>query len=206
MNKKIYTIGHSSHSIEGFITILKQHNITKLCDVRSTPYSRRYPQYNRETLEQELNKNNISYRYLGGELGARNKDAKSYMHGKIEFDCLVKNDTFKKGILLLMDEMKNNQIAIMCAEKDPIECHRSILVARYLEKINIAIDHILDNGKLESHPDAINRLLRKLKLPEHDMFRSHEDMIDRAYNIQSKRIAYDESKEPTTENNKKKAF
>jgi uncharacterized protein (DUF488 family) len=89
--------------------------------------------------------------------------------------------------------MRDFRLALMCAEKDPLECHRTILVTRYLDALQIAVEHILEDGNLESHGKALSRLLRQLHLPEQDLFRSREEVIEEAYRIQGERIAYDES-------------
>jgi uncharacterized protein (DUF488 family) len=89
--------------------------------------------------------------------------------------------------------MRDFRLALMCAEKDPLECHRTILVTRYLDALQIAVEHILEDGNLESHGKALSRLLRQLHLPEQDLFRSCEEVIEEAYRIQGERIAYDKS-------------
>lgn len=86
--------------------------------------------------------------------------------------------------------MKTFCMALMCAEKEPLECHRTVLVARYLDLLGIPVQHIHADGRLESHADVVNRLMRQLSLPESDLFRSHEDVVTDAYLIQESRIAY----------------
>jgi uncharacterized protein (DUF488 family) len=86
--------------------------------------------------------------------------------------------------------LKKYRLALMCAEKDPLECHRTVLVARHLSALGIPVQHILADGRLESQTDLLDRLMRQLALPESDMFRSHEDVLSDAYRIQESRIAY----------------
>jgi uncharacterized protein (DUF488 family) len=190
MSNVIFTIGHSSHPMDVFIAILKQHCITALCDIRSTPYSRVNPQFNRENLKKSLRENGIVYVFLGKELGGRSENASCYIHGKVQYDCIAQTDLFRRGIDRLRNGMKGYCIAIMCAEKDPLDCHRAILVARHLEALEMKVEHIIEDGSIESHEKALSRLLHQLDLPEQDLFRSHKDMIEEAYKIQSDRIAY----------------
>src|SRR3989304_85714 len=192
MNKRLelYTIGHSTHSIEEFIKLLAMHSITAVCDVRSTPYSQFTPQFNRELLQQELKRHSISYVFLGEELGARSDNPNCYVNGKVQYGCLAQEPMFQQGINRLVEGLTNYRIALMCAEKDPIACHRTILVCRNLRSMNIEIKHILGDGKIESNIDFERRLLNMLKIPENDLFTSNEDLIEEAYNIQGQKIAY----------------
>ena len=192
MCEDVFTIGHSTHPMDRFIALLKQHGITALCDIRSRPYSRINPQFNRENLKKSLGENGIVYVFLGKELGAQSEDESCYLHGKVQYDCLAQTDLFRQGLYRIREGMKGHRLTLMCAEKDPLECHRAILVGRHLEGLQTTVRHILEDGSLESHRKALNRLLRQLKLPEQDLFRSREDMIEAAYRIQGERIAYEE--------------
>jgi uncharacterized protein (DUF488 family) len=177
--------------MDRFIALLKQHGITALCDIRSRPYSRMNPQFNRENLKKSLQESGIIYVFLGKELGAQSKDDSCYLRGKIQYDRLAQTDLFRQGLDRVREGMKGHRLALMCAEKDPLECHRTILVARHLESLHITVEHIMEDGSLESHVQALSRLLRHLKLPEQDLFRSRNDMIEAAYRIQGERIAYE---------------
>lgn len=191
MQEAIFTIGHSTHSQEHFIALLRQHGIVALCNVRSTPYSRVNPQFNREELRQSLRANGIIYVFLGKELGARSEDPACYEHGKVQYDRLANTDLFRRGIERVQEGMKKYKLAIMCAEKEPLECHRTILVARHLAALGLDVQHIHADGRLESHMDAVSRLVRMLNLPEHNMFHSREELLADAYHLQEERIAYE---------------
>ena len=191
MSELILTIGHSTHSLQRFIILLREHGITALCDVRSIPYSRVNPQFNREPLKQTLQQTGISFVFLGQELGARTDDPSCYIQGKVQFDHLAETELFRKGIERIREGTKRYRLALMCAEKDPIECHRTILVARQLQALGFAVAHILEDSSIETHAHALDRLLHKLNLQDQNMFRSREDMIKDAYTIQGERIAYD---------------
>jgi len=196
MNEIILTIGHSTHPLNHFIALLRKHQVTALCDVRSQPYSRRNPQFNRESLKESLRESGIVYLFLGEALGGRSKDPSCIIDGKVHYDLIAQSSLFRKGLERLREEMKHHQLALMCAEKNPIVCHRTILVARHLDAMGITVKHILEDGSAMAQIDIIARLIRQLNLPEFDMFRSQEDIIHDAYRIQGERIAYEENDRP----------
>jgi uncharacterized protein (DUF488 family) len=190
---ELYTIGHSNHAIEKFFEILLNHSISAVCDVRSQPYSKFNPQFNRETLRTELKQKGIAYVFLGKELGPRSDDPACYVNGKVQYHSLAKTTLFQQGVQRLRAGMESHRIALMCAEKDPILCHRTILVCRHLRDEGIKIRHILEDGSIEEHPDSLRRLLRTLKLQESNLFQSPEEIIENAYEIQGEKIAHVEN-------------
>jgi uncharacterized protein (DUF488 family) len=174
----IYTIGHSNHPIDRFIALLQQHGIDAVADVRSTPYSRFNPQFRKEKLQAALAAAGLRYVFLGEELGARSKDPTCYDEGgRVSYVRLAATDLFHRGIDRLLAAMRSHRIAIMCAEREPLECHRTILVSRELERAGVPITHILPDGSLEPHRDAMRRLASSLKLTATDLFRSPEELI-----------------------------
>ncbi|HDZ91544.1 MAG: DUF488 domain-containing protein [Deltaproteobacteria bacterium] len=187
---ELYTIGHSTHSLDSFIELLSMHGITAVCDVRSAPYSRFNPQFNRETLQEELKKNRIAYVFLGRELGPRSDDPACYVENKVDYNLLSRTGLFQEGLKRVRQGMGAYRIALMCAEKDPIICHRTILVCRHLRARGVRIRHILEDGAIEENDQAIGRLLRILKLPERDLFHSPMEMIEQAYDQQARKIAH----------------
>ena len=186
----IFTIGHSTHSSDEFINLLKAHEVTAVGDVRSSPYSKFNPQFNRELLRGVLNEEEISYVFLGEELGPRSRDPDCYDHGRISYERLARTELFKKGIERLKKGARMHRIALMCAEKDPIVCHRMILVCRNIRSIGYDIYHILEDGSTETLRESEKRLLKLLNIPELQLFETPEDLICRAYKIQGEKIAY----------------
>ncbi|MGH8478969.1 MAG: DUF488 family protein [Gammaproteobacteria bacterium] len=186
----LFTIGHSNHEIEAFIGLLRRHGVSALGDVRSHPYSRFVAQYSREPLQAALAQAGVSYVFLGKELGARSEDPACYRQGKVQYDCLARQPRFAAGIRRVMEGMQRYSIALMCAEKDPLECHRSLLVARKLCDAGVEIAHIHADGSLENHRTLETRLLAVCKLPEGDMFNPREEFVSEAYMIQGDRVAY----------------
>jgi uncharacterized protein (DUF488 family) len=194
MSKPLFTIGHSNHPVEKFLGLLKQHNIQAIADVRSAPYSRRNPQFNRNNLQAALSEAGIQYVFLGRELGARSADPACYVDGKVQYDRLAATDLFRSGIERLLDGVKTYRIALMCAEREPLNCHRTLLVSRALEQRGLGIVHILPDGMLEAHAETMLRLAAELGLSGDDLFSDTGEMIDMAYAKRADRIAYRRSK------------
>ncbi len=178
----IFTIGHSTHNTTRFVELLQGHHINILGDVRSMPYSRWRPHFNRENLSDELNKYGIEYVFLGEELGGRTD--KQYCE-------MARTELFDLGIQRVKDESQHNNIALMCAEKDPIYCHRALLVARTLVASGRAVKHILSDGSIEVHEATVERLYKHLGHQKNQMRileNSTEDRDDAVYKEQERRI------------------
>ena len=163
----LYTVGHSTHTLEYFVDLLKQHDITALCDVRSQPYSAYNSQYNREDLHAEMKRCGIQYVFLGKELGARSDSEDCYVNDQVQFSKLADDETFQRGLTRLREGAEKYRIALMCAEKDPLICHRMILVTRQLRD-EFEVKHICANGKIESNDDAEQRLVNPKRESQND--------------------------------------
>jgi len=187
---RMFTIGHSTQSIEAFLALLKQHGVTAVADVRSDPFSRYNPQFNRQALERSLGLSGIHYVFLGRELGARSQDPSCYIDGQVQFACLASTALFESGIERVMRGAEQYVIALMCAEKEPLECHRTLLVAQALVERGVDVAHILADGTVETHGHALERLLELTGLSQQDLFHSHEDLIAEALARQEKKVAY----------------
>ena len=192
MHQKLFTIGHSRHALPQFLDLLKRHQISAVCDVRSTPYSRMYPHFSREPFLRELKRHNIAYVFLGEELGGRSSDASCYdAQGRVQFDRIAGTDAFLQGLRRVREGMKSHRIALMCAERDPLTCHRAILVCRHLRKErDLSILHILDDGQTEPHEESERRLLKLARMEQADLFKSFHEQLEEAYDHQGLRIAY----------------
>lgn len=163
-----------------------------VADVRSSPYSRYTPHFNRESLARMLRENGMDYVYMGSELGARPGDAQCNREGRVDFRRLRDTVPFTQGLKRLGDLCRQRRVAVLCAEKDPLDCHRMILVCRALRTEGFEIFHILSDGRAEPHEDAERRLVHSLGL-ERTLFEpdlTTRDLIERAYDIQAGRIAY----------------
>lgn len=186
----VFTIGHSNHSLERFVGLVVQHGVTALADVRSTPFSRSNPQFNRDALEFSLKSHSIKYVFLGRELGARSDNPSFYEKGRVQYARLAQAELFRRGLERVVLGSQEYSVALMCAEREPLECHRTLLVTRALMAVGIHVVHIHGDGHLESHEDAMTRLVQLLGLPEHDLFRTQSELIEEAYAKQEERIAY----------------
>lgn len=189
----VFSVGHSTHPVDKFIDLLRSHMVEVVADVRSSPFSRMNPQFNRDDLKKSLKDAEIRYVFLGKELGARSDDPACYVGSKVSYDLLAQTELFQQGLERVIEGAKTYRLALMCAEKDPLHCHRTILVARELIKRGLDVAHILDNGRLERHSEAMERLMTELKVSGDDMFRSKEDGLIEAYAKQADKIAYDSS-------------
>jgi uncharacterized protein (DUF488 family) len=187
---ELFTIGYSVHPVEHFVEMINSHGITALCDVRSSPYSRFMPQYNRELLKEEMARHRVAYLYLGAELGPRSPDPTCYENGKVQYRRLAATEIFRQGLNRLRKGMETHRVALMCAEKEPLMCHRMILICRNLAGADIVIRHILEDGSLEDNRDAEKRLMKFLKIDPGDLFSTEADQIQRAYDLQGEKIAY----------------
>ncbi len=183
----IFTIGHSNHAIERFVELLVPHGVTAVADVRSMPCSRWQPQFNSESLNASLKAHGIAYVFLGKELGARCEDTDCYENGVVQYRKLANTKVFRSGIKRLLDGSERMSISLMCAEQDPLDCHRTILVARELIKQGREVRHIRADGSLESHEEAMQRLREQLKMPENCLFPAS---LDSVYAAQERKIAY----------------
>ena len=188
----VLTIGHSNHPPDAFLALLRLHEVGEVVDVRTSPYSRYNPQFNHAALGAMLEDAGIAYAFLGGELGGRPNDRSCYdSDGRVLYDRLAETDLFQGGMSYVLRHADEARVALMCSEKEPLECHRGLLIARALAEEGVAVKHILADGTLEPHEASMDRLLDGLKLPRHgDMFRSREDVIGDALSRQARRVAY----------------
>ncbi|MCG9969832.1 DUF488 domain-containing protein [Pelotomaculum terephthalicicum JT] len=197
---KIYTIGHSSHKLENFLHLLKIHSINCLIDVRSMPHSKYTPQFNKDELRRFLLSNSIHYIFMGNEFGARREDKSLYTkEGYLDFDKVTNTSLFKAGIERIKTGIKKDfKIALMCTEKDPIDCHRNILIAREFHKLDYSIDNILENGEIQNQ-DFIEKRLLDMYFPNRmqqtlfdiiDGRKNDSELIDQAYKLRNRDIGY----------------
>ncbi|MBI2948388.1 MAG: DUF488 domain-containing protein [Verrucomicrobia bacterium] len=188
----IFTIGHSNLEVGKFLALLKQQGIQAIADVRSSPYSQYNPQFNRELLQKSLQEHGITYVFLGQELGARRSERECYLEGRADYGLISQTPAFKRGIERVTQGAAKMRLALMCAEKDPIDCHRCILVTPHIQQQGLQVLHILSDGSLEDHVETEKRLLHLFALEEKDLFRSPEESVARAYKMQGEKVAYHE--------------
>lgn len=149
----IFTIGHSNHPIERFVTLLREAGVRLLADVRSTPYSRRFPQFGRERLHEALASAGIDYRYFGDALGGKPRG------GAPDYIATARTPAFATALDAVLAEASQRPLALMCAEREPLDCHRTILVSRHLATRGADIVHLLADGGRAPHADIEAKLL-----------------------------------------------
>lgn len=186
----LYTIGYTNHSLESFIEVIKKYGINAIADVRSIPFSKYNYTFNKNILSNFLNHNDIKYVFLGNECGARFDDPACYHVGKADYKLIAKHKTFQHGLMRIKKGSKSYTIALMCAEKDPINCHRMILICRNLKDSGLPIYHIINAEKVETQSESEKRLLMLFRLNQLDLFHSEDDQLEKAYDKQGDRIAY----------------
>jgi hypothetical protein len=192
-----YSIGHSNHSIEIFVRMLLAHSVNCVVDVRSVPYSRRQPQFNRESIKTDLQLADIQYLYLGDSLGARHsKPSVLTPEGKVDFSRVRLMPAFQAGIDRVINGIqKGLGIALMCAERDPFECHRFVLVSRELAVRGVRVEHILAPGQIRSQQELEQQLLEKYGLHRYqpglfEQPRNKDELLAQAYVLRNSDIAY----------------
>ncbi len=186
----IYTIGHSNHSIGHFILLLQKHDIKAVVDVRSSPYSHYTKHFNKDNLSATLADNNIYYIFMGDGLGARPADKKCYREKKADYELIAQTNLFKESIGRVLKGANDYKLVLMCAEKEPLDCHRSILVARHLIAEGATVKHIHSEGTIETHSEAESRLLKMTNQINENFL---EDPLQIAYEIRANDIMYRES-------------
>jgi uncharacterized protein (DUF488 family) len=186
----IWTIGHSNHSARRFIDLLQGAGIDCVADVRSTPFSRRNPQFSQKALTASLKDAGIEYWFLGDALGARPTDADCYEDGKASYARIAATAAFQEAIRALIDQSHAKRIALMCAEKEPLDCHRTVLVGRALAQRDTELAHIHADGRIEPHAALEERLLHLAK-EKVDLLNDRDAALAQAYDKQGKRMAYD---------------
>jgi uncharacterized protein (DUF488 family) len=190
----LYTIGHSNHPFERFLELLRQHDIEAVADVRSTPASRRHPQYNRERLRAALSDDGIRYLFLGKELGARRNEPEAYEGDVASYERIAQLPAFRSGLEIVKENAAERRTALMCAEREPLDCHRTLLVCRNLRgAIDGGMVHILADGTLEAHTETERRLAAALAgdAAQPDMFAGETGApLERAYRERGLAIAY----------------
>lgn len=191
-NFDIFSIGHSTHTPDAFQKMLRNAGVNAIADVRSSPYSRHLPHFSKQDFRQWLKNAGIDYSFLGKELGGRPSDPSLFVDGVADYEAMARTSTFEMGIDRLLSGMKKYRIAMMCSEKEPLDCHRCLLVSRRLASLNLKIGHILPRGELVSHDTIEDRLLALEGRSSADMFASRSEQLISAYRSRGLKVAYAE--------------
>jgi uncharacterized protein (DUF488 family) len=147
--KYLFTVGHSNVDMENFLELIRSHSVELIVDVRSSPYSKYVPQFNRENLKAKLEGEGVGYEFLGDRIGGKPKDEKYYEDGKVVYSLIEAGPAYREGISKLMELLKTRKTSLMCSEENPFNCHRHNLISQTLLRRGVKILHIRGNGKLE---------------------------------------------------------
>ncbi|MHB8656282.1 MAG: DUF488 domain-containing protein [Terriglobia bacterium] len=193
--KSLFTIGHSNWELPSFIKLLKKSGVELLVDVRSRPHSSRFPQFSQPGFEALLEADGIAYLFLGEELGGRPDDPDAYRpDGVVDYRARRKSYAFGAGVERLVKELEKHSAALMCAEEDPLECHRFLMICPELVAMGIQPLHIRKGSLMETHGAAENRLLasngfgsvaRDTLFPE-----LRSDALEKACTLQAEKFAF----------------
>ncbi len=191
MTVGVMTIGHSNHAGDVFHGLLAEHAVAVLIDVRSAPYSRFHPQFNRAALARTLAGRGIEYVYLGNALGGRPASRDCYEDDRVRYDRVARTETFQRGLDQVLGHASRGRTALMCAEREPLACHRTLLIAPALDERGVEVAHILADGSLEAHAHTMDRLLASHGLaPGGDLLDSRDDAIATAIRRATERAAF----------------
>jgi uncharacterized protein (DUF488 family) len=155
----LFTIGYSGLDTTRFVELLRASDVDVVCDVRSTPYSTYKPDFSRGTFREFLNRAGIKYTFMGDQLGARPKDRSCYVAGQATYERIAEAQFFRTGLDRLRTGVKKLNLALVCSERDPIECHRAVLVCRHLPELRSIIHHIHTEGSVEAQEQFEERLV-----------------------------------------------
>jgi uncharacterized protein (DUF488 family) len=153
----LFTIGHSNHPIDRFVALLHGAEVAAVIDVRSTPFSRRCPWFAEKRLRERLAAEAIPYMALGEALGGRPRDPALFRDGVADYAAMAETPAFRAGIERVAAGPRHG--CLMCAEREPLDCHRCLLVAPALAARGLRIGHILADGSIVPHAAIEEQLL-----------------------------------------------
>jgi uncharacterized protein (DUF488 family) len=189
-----YSIGHSNIAAERFAAMLQAAGVSAIADVRSVPMSRFCPWLSGKNLAPLLAREGIDYLPHGGALGGRPRDGNLYCDGIADYEAMARQPEFATAIERLLAEAAHRsakgRICVMCAEREPLDCHRCLLVARALAERGFSVGHIRHDGTIEPHAATEQRLL-ELDANDSDLFATGQDArLAAAYRRRARAVAY----------------
>ena len=191
MSFDLFSIGHSNIPAERFVALLRDVGVDTIADVRSTPFSRRFPWFSGKTLAATLTQRGMTYLAYGDTLGGRPRDAALYRDGVADYEAMARQPDFQIALDRLTAEGAQHRVCLMCAEREPLDCHRCLLVARSLAERGLTIGHILHDGTVEPHAATERRLLSSLTGASDDLFVTGQDeRLASAYRRRARAAAY----------------
>ena len=190
MSFDLFSIGHSNIPAERFVALLRDVGVDTIADVRSTPFSRRFPWFSGKSLAATLTQHGMVYLAYGDVLGGRPRDAALYRDGVADYEAMARQPDFQTGLDRLLADAAQRRVCLMCAEREPLDCHRCLLVARSLAERGLTIGHILHDGTVEPH-EATERRLMALTGASDDLFVTGQDeRLAAAYRRRARAVAF----------------
>jgi len=182
----LLTIGHSNLAADRFMALLKNAGVSAVADVRSVPFSRWCPWFSAKQLAQRLAEEGMTYIQLGDALGGRPRDPKLYRDGVADYEAMATREEFAAGLGRVVDASERQRVCLLCAEREPLDCHRCLLVGRALVERGLAVGHIRADGTIETHAATEERLLA---ISGADLFRDRAQNLAHAYRRRARAIA-----------------
>lgn len=190
MSFDLFSIGHSNIPAERFVALLRDAGVGAIADVRSTPFSRRFPWFSGKNLATTLAQHGMTHLAYGDVLGGRPRDVALYRDGVADYEAMARQPDFQTGLDRLFADAARARVCLMCAEREPLDCHRCLLVARSLAERGLTIGHILHDGTVEPH-GATERRLLALTGASDDLFVTGQDeRLAAAYRRRARLVAY----------------
>lgn len=186
----LLSIGHSNIPAERFVAMLQGAGVSAVADVRSVPLSRHFPWFSKNNLSARLAAEGISYLALGDSLGGRPQDDSLYREGVADYEAMARQPKFLGGLDQVLETAAQARVCLMCAEREPLDCHRCLLVAPKLAERGLSIGHILHDGTIEPHAATEERLLA-LDAKDHGLFAAGQSKrLAAAYRRRAQAVAY----------------
>ncbi len=181
----VYTIGYAGITLDKFLEVMRELNVSTLIDVRSLPKSKYFYKFNDNNLKEMLAKINVDYENWKNEFGARQENLDFYQNDVLDYEIFAQSKQFENGIEKIKKIVKENKtICLMCSEIDPINCHRAVLCGRNIARQSIEVKHIIAKRdgsiKIENNKEFEHRLMAETKI----------DNLEEAYRKQNKKIGY----------------
>ncbi|HLJ92503.1 MAG TPA: DUF488 domain-containing protein [Gemmataceae bacterium] len=197
---RLYSIGHSNHSLDHFMHLLDRARVTAVADVRSQPFSQWLPHFNRPELERELRLRGVGYAFAGHQLGGRPAQVNVYNgEGQVDYERVRATAEFQEGLDALCAAGEQDTVAMLCSEEDPLNCHRGLMIAPALVERGILPAHVRGDGTIESTVEFEERLLRETGVGTgilDGLFASmlsgseRSELLAEAYRVQARRRAF----------------
>jgi uncharacterized protein (DUF488 family) len=190
MSFDLFSIGHSNIPAERFVTLLRDVGVDTIADVRSTPFSRRFPWFSGKNLAATLAQHGMTYLAYGDTLGGRPRDAALYCDGVADYEAMARQPDFQLGLDRLIADAARSRVCLMCAEREPLDCHRCLMVARSLAERGLTIGHILHDGTVEPHTATEQRLLALTGTSDDLFVTGQGERLAAAYRRRARAAAY----------------